>query len=228
MRGGSLRAEHGISRRVCRRMPATTSRVRGPRLRRSALRATTSRTRAARRVCRPTPAASVANQGSATETQCAAGSYQPQRGTVVVPARRRRATTCANAGIHRTETPCAAGRYQPNAGSASCLPADAGNYVASQGSATEAQCAAGVTSRETGSTSCLPAGSRQQRRRRDWRLRRRAPQGTLPAEHAGSRRACRPRTATTWPVRGRRARLRARPGRRTRGRGTRPARRRPR
>ena len=57
--------------------------------------------------------------------------------------------------------PCAPGTYQPGSGATACLPADAGSYVDTSGSATETACAAGTYQALAGQTSCdlAPAGT---------------------------------------------------------------------
>ena len=179
-----------VSRRACRRMPGTLLRMRVRPPRHPASRGPTSRRRVSRRACRLMPGTLLRMRGRPPRHPASRGPISRRRVS-------RRACRLVSATLlrmrglrlRRSASRAATSRRLGSVG----LSADAGNFVANAGSASESQCLPGTYQPNTVS-------------RRAWWL----------------------RTAITFRVPGRRVRPRARLGRRTPGRETHPARRRPR
>ncbi|MBK7934610.1 MAG: VCBS repeat-containing protein [Acidobacteria bacterium] len=97
--------------------------------------------------------------GQTSQTPCAAGTFQPNMGSV--------SCNPATAGNYvpapqaTAQIPCAAGTYQPGGGAQACLNADAGSYVQDPGSISQTACAEGSFQPNPGQSSCIlaPAGS---------------------------------------------------------------------
>ncbi len=106
--------------------------------------------------CTPAdPGSFVAGAGATSETECAAGTYQPDSG--------QSSCLLADPGSFvatigaTSETECAAGTYQPDSGQSSCLLADPGSFVAAAGATAEFPCSTGTFSASAGATSCTLA-----------------------------------------------------------------------
>ncbi len=106
--------------------------------------------------CTPAdPGSFVAGAGATSETECAAGTYQPDSG--------QSSCLLADPGSFvatigaTSETECAAGTYQPDSGQSSCLLADPGSFVATAGATAESSCSTGTFSASAGATSCTLA-----------------------------------------------------------------------
>jgi hypothetical protein len=80
----------------------------------------------------------VASSGQAAETECSAGSYEPNTGAV--SCEEAQAGHYAASSGQAAQTECSAGFYESNKGATSCLPCPAGDTTAGTGSTSASQC----------------------------------------------------------------------------------------
>ncbi|MBK6725360.1 MAG: VCBS repeat-containing protein [Acidobacteria bacterium] len=97
----------------------------------------------------------VPTSGQTSQTPCAAGTFQPDPGSV--SCNQATAGNYVPAPQATAQIACAVGTYQPGAGAQACLQADAGSFVAIEGSASQSPCLAGTYQPNPGQSSCMNA-----------------------------------------------------------------------
>jgi hypothetical protein len=93
--------------------------------------------------------------GSATQSDCAAGTFQPSGGATLCPSATPGHFVAGTASA--TQSDCAAGTFQPSGGATLCLSATPGHFVAGTASATQTACSLGTYQPASGQTFCIPA-----------------------------------------------------------------------
>lgn len=99
----------------------------------------------------------VSTVGAMSQTQCVAGTYQPNSGaSACLPASAGSFVAFAGSA---SQALCAVGTYQPATASTSCLQAAPGRFVATTGSSTQTLCNPGSYQPNSAASSCIAAGA---------------------------------------------------------------------